>query len=253
MERSRPGFCGFDVVVLRSNWDYHFAPDQFLAWLDQRERAGVPIWNPPALVRWNLTKRYLCDLGTAGVPVVPTVVLEDHPEQLPALLHEHGWSRVVVKPLVSASAHDTTLVLAGDAARVADAIARGEIRQPVLVQPFLEEIRTRGEWSLVFIDGAFTHAVLKHPAATDFRVQPRLGGRAAAARPPAPVLRAAEKVLAALPLAPLYARVDGIEAGAGFRVMEVELNEPGLFFTYAPPRGRALRRGRPAAGVVSVT
>jgi glutathione synthase/RimK-type ligase-like ATP-grasp enzyme len=109
-----------------------------------------------------------------------------------------------------------------------------EIRSPVLVQPFVDEIRTRGEWSLVFIDGAFSHAVLKHPVSGDFRVQPRLGGRAAAATPPAHVLEAAQRTLAALPSAPLYARVDGVEPGPDFWVMEVELNEPGLFFTYAP-------------------
>lgn len=227
-------FDGFDAVVLRSNWDYHFTPDAFLGWLGRREAAGIPVWNPPGLVRWNLTKRYLLDLSSAGIPVVPTVVVDGDAEQLPALLAERGWATAVVKPLVSASAHDTVLVPMGDAPGVAAAIARGEIRAPVLVQPFVEEIRTRGEWSLVFIDGMFSHAALKHPAPHDFRVQPRLGGRAAAATPPLPVLTTAERVLAALPLPSLYARIDGVECGDAFLVMEVELNEPGLFFTYAP-------------------
>jgi glutathione synthase/RimK-type ligase-like ATP-grasp enzyme len=227
-------FEGFDAVVLRSNWDYHFAPEAFLAWLGGWEATRVRCWNPPALVRWNLTKRYLLDLAAAGVPVVPTVVIDGAPERLPALLAEQGWSTAVVKPVVSASAHDTVLVPLAEADRVAAAMTRGEIRTPALVQPFVEEIRTRGEWSLVFIDGAFTHAVLKHPAPDDFRVQPRLGGRAASATPPPAVLRAAERVVAALPLPPLYARIDGVEQEAGLRVMEVELNEPGLFFTHAP-------------------
>jgi glutathione synthase/RimK-type ligase-like ATP-grasp enzyme len=138
-------FADFAAVVLRSNWDYHFAPDAFLEWLEHRERTGIRLWNPPALVRWNLTKRYLLDLAAAGVPVVPTAVLEGPAEDLPALLAERGWATAVVKPLVSASAHDTTLVAPGEAARVASAIARGQIRSPVLVQPFVEEIRTRGD------------------------------------------------------------------------------------------------------------
>ena len=227
-------FEGFGAVVLRSNWDYHFAPQAFLDWLARWEAAGVRLWNPPPLVRWNLSKRYLLDLAAAGVPVVPTVLLDGATERLPALLLERGWATAVVKPAVSASAHDTVLVPIAEAGAVATAIARGEIRAPLLVQPFVEEIRTRGEWSLVFIDGTFTHAVLKHPGPEDFRVQPRLGGRARAAMPPPSILRAAEQVLAALPLAPLYARIDGVESGESFMVMEVELNEPGLFFTYAP-------------------
>lgn len=56
-----------------------------------------------------------------------------------------------------------------------------------------------------------------------------------AAPPSHGVLAAARAALAALPRAPLYARIDGVETRAGFQVMEVEVNEPGLFFTYAPP------------------
>src|SRR5262245_25553293 len=70
-------FTGFDAVVLRSNWDYHFEPEAFLAWLDRIERAGVRLFNPPALVRWNVSKRYLLALASAGVPTVATTVLDE--------------------------------------------------------------------------------------------------------------------------------------------------------------------------------
>lgn len=226
---------GFDAVVLRSNWDYHFDPEGFLAWLDRLERAGARIWNPPDLVRWNVSKRYLLALQAAGVPTVATVILEDETHAgLEALMAERGWSVAVMKPEISASAHDTRLVTDATMADAVAALASGTIRRPVLLQPFVEEIRTRGEWSLVFIDGALTHAVLKRPASGDFRVQPRLGGTAEALPAPDPVASAARAALAVLPVAPLYARIDGVETAAGFLIMEVEVNEPGLFFPYAP-------------------
>ena len=229
-------FDGFDAVVFRSNWDYHHEPEAFLAWLARGEAAGIAYWNPPALIRWNLSKRYLRDLERAGIPVVPTVILgEDDTDSLPALMAERGWPLAVVKPALSASGHQTTLVPAAEAGAVGRAIADGRIRRPVMVQPFVEEIRARGEWSLVFIDGVFTHAALKHPAPGDFRVQPSHGGRAVGARPDAAVVGAGRHALAALPVAPLYARVDGVETANGFVVMEVEAHEPGLFFPLAPP------------------
>jgi hypothetical protein len=118
-----------------------------------------------------------------------------------------------MKPEFGASAHDTRLVTDRTVAEVTAALETGEIRRPVMIQPFVEEIQSRGEWSLVFIDSAFTHAVLKRPATGDFRMQPRL---------------------------------DGVETPEGFQVMEVEVNEPGLFFTHAPPaaerRAEALLR-----------
>ena len=103
-------FTGFDAVVLRSNWDYHFEPEAFLAWLDRIERAGVRLFNPPALVRWNVSKRYLLALEAAGVPTVATTVLDDPTrEAIEASLGRHG-PVVVLKPAIAASAHGTRLV-----------------------------------------------------------------------------------------------------------------------------------------------
>jgi glutathione synthase/RimK-type ligase-like ATP-grasp enzyme len=169
------------------------------------------------------------------VPTVPTIVLEaDAAAQLPAALAQRAWATAVVKPLVSASAHDTVLIKNGDVAPVVTALTAGTIRQPVLVQPFVEEVVTAGEWSVVFIDGAITHTVLKRPGPGEFRVQPSYGGTAQALSAPAEVRAGARRALERLPLAPLYARIDGVETGEGFRVMEVEVIEPGLAFTLAP-------------------
>ena len=226
---------GFDAIVLRSNWDYHFEPDAFVGWLDRLERAGARVFNPPALVRWNLTKAYLLELGRAGVPTVATVILEDESRAgLEAVMAARGWSRVVMKPVISASAHDTRLVSAATLDEAAAALASGAMRRPVLIQPFVEEIQTRGEWSLIFIETEMTHAVLKRPAAGEFRVQPRLGGTVETPEPADAVRTVAHAALAALPAPPLYARIDGVETAAGFRIMEVEVNEPGLFFPHAP-------------------
>ena len=226
---------GFDAIVLRSNWDYHFEPDAFLGWLDRLERAGARVFNPPALVRWNLTKAYLLELARAGVPTVATVILEDESRAgLETVMAARGWRRVVMKPVISASAHDTRLVSAATMDEAVGALASGAMRRPVLVQPFVEEIQTRGEWSLIFIETEMTHAVLKRPAAGEFRVQPRLGGTVETPPPPDRVRTVARAALAALPVPPLYARIDGVETAAGFQIMEVEVNEPGLFFPHAP-------------------
>ena len=226
---------GFDAIVLRSNWDYHFEPDAFLGWLDRLEQAGARVFNPPALVRWNLTKAYLLELARAGVPTVATVILEDESRRgLETLMAARAWRRVVMKPVISASAHDTRLVSAATMDQAVDALASGAMRRPVLVQPFVEEIQTRGEWSLIFIETEMTHAVLKRPAAGEFRVQPRLGGTVETPPPPDRIRTVARAALAALPVPPLYARIDGVETAAGFQIMEVEVNEPGLFFPHAP-------------------
>jgi len=223
---------GHAAVILRSSWDYHLTPDHYLAWLGRCEEAGFNLWNPPALVRWNVSKRYLLDLETAGVAIVPTVVTSA--ERVADVLETRAWPTAVVKPAIGASAHGAQVVERAEGQALAQRIITAARDRDVVVQPFVEEIRSAGEWSLIFIDGELTHAVLKRPAAGDFRVQAAFGGKAERATPPESVIAAGRRAVAALPVAPLYARIDGVATRDGFLVMEAEVNEPALFFLQAP-------------------
>ena len=155
----------FAAVLVRSCWDYHRRLDEFLGWVARLETMGVPLWNPPALLRWNSHKRYLRDLGATGVATAPTRWLRRGEDVVLAeLLRAEEWPDAVVKPAVSASAFGTwraSLVTAAqDQARLAELLAVGD----VLVQPYLAEVRAPGEWSLLFYGGRYSHAVLKRPA-----------------------------------------------------------------------------------------
>ncbi len=224
----------YDRVVLRSVWDYHLRSDAFGAWLAAREREGAAMCNPPALVRWNAHKSYLRELGAGGVATIETAWLtRGSATALGALMDGRGWAEVVVKPAVSASAYRTFRAgRAEAAARQADLdaiLAEGD----ALVQPFAPEI-AEGEWSLVFLGGAFSHAVRKRPAASDFRVQEELGGRASTEDPGPALVAQAQAALAAAPGRAAYARVDGIVRGGAFVLMELELIEPVLYLARHP-------------------
>ncbi|MFT3913327.1 MAG: hypothetical protein QM704_04300 [Anaeromyxobacteraceae bacterium] len=209
---------GLDGVVVRSTWDYHLRGAEFLAWLDRLDVAGVPCVNPSALLRWNLDKRYLRGLAEAGVAVPDTVWLGPGERAgVAEVLRVRGWAAAVAKPLVSASAHRTELVTSG------------EVEGPAMLQALVPEIRSAGERSLVFLGGAFSHAVVKRPAAGDFRVQKELGGTWARQVPPAETVSFATRVLALAPVAPAFARVDLVETARGPVLMELEVLEPELF------------------------
>lgn len=228
----------FDLVVVRSTWDYTERAEDFLAWLERMEAAGVPLWNPAPLLRWNADKRYLRDLGAAGVPVIPTRWLDAGDRTpLAAVLEQAGWTRAVVKPVVSANARDTWATSTDrapeDEARFRALTGRGA----VMVQPFVDEIRDEGEWSLIFLGGAPSHAALKRPAGGDFRVQESHGGSTGPAVADAALWDAARRALAAVPHPWLYARVDGVRIGGRFHVMELEMLEPSLFFAVDPVAG----------------
>src|SRR5690606_9388824 len=107
----------------------------------------------------------------------------------------------VVKPAVSASAYRTLRLAPGDR-------LDGAPEGATMIQPYLPAIETEGETSLVFLGGAFSHAIRKVARPGDFRVQPEWGGIISAATPEADQMAAARAVLEAVEEPLLYARID---------------------------------------------
>ncbi len=222
----------FDLVVVRSTWDYTGRREAFLAWATGLRR----VCNAPALLDWSTDKRYLADLAGAGLAVVPTRAL-GAPDEVGA---EGG--RYVVKPTVSAGSRDTARYGPGDADRAARHVERllQEGRTPIL-QPYLDAVDGEGETGVVFLGGAYSHAIRKGPMLRPGAAPPDRAVWEEDIRPrdPAPADRAlAERVLAwvvgRFGAAPLYARVDLLPAPGGPLVLEVELVEPSLFLATAP-------------------
>jgi glutathione synthase/RimK-type ligase-like ATP-grasp enzyme len=216
----------FDAVLIRSTWDYHERRDAYVAWAHSVPR----LYNPAAVVAWNTDKTYLRGLADAGVPVVPTA-------WSPASLAEVPWDDVVVKPAVSAGARNT-LHCSRDSAEGAALLARIAAAGTAMVQPYLASVEDYGERSLLFVDGAHTHAVRRNPALStegDERYEARL---VAAADDELEVARAA---LAAAPGPLLYARVDVVRGDAGEPLLiELEVTEPQLFLRFSQPAAEAL-------------
>lgn len=226
-------WSSYDAVLLRTVWDYHLRYVEFAEWLGLLDKAGVPVLNESDLVRWNSDKRYLLQLRERGVAIVPSQVAAG--AGLRKVVAGLAGQEIVVKPTVSATAYQTVRGTAGseELDRKLDELDDGAA---YLVQPFQPEIQTEGEWSLIFVDGTFSHAVLKRPADGDYRVQDDFGGTAELLDPPVAVLESATAALGALDARyrPLYARVDGVVSNGRFLLMELELIEPYLFFPEAP-------------------
>lgn len=224
------GWEEFDAVVLRSCWEYHLRTEEFLDWVAFMEQRAIPVWNPPGVVRENADKHYLRRLAAEGVAIAPTVWLEKGDDfDLTSILEEQGWSQAVVKPVVSMSAYRTWMTTPSRAVQDNVEVREMLSRSGVMIQRFMSEVQTHGEWSFIFFMKDYSHAVLKRPKSGDFRVQQELGGRLAALRPPPGLLEQAQKIVRGIKEPLLYARVDAVEADGELILMELELIDPVLF------------------------
>lgn len=220
----------FDAVVLRSCWDYQQYPDEFLCVLAQINQRTL-LFNDLDIVRWNISKEYLRDISAAGVPVVPTLWQQEFDaEQVAGAFASFGSEEVIIKPVVSASAgHTYRLSAAGYQQKLSELEAVFSERKHML-QPFIDNVLEEGEFSLFYFDNRFSHAIRKVPKPGDFRVQEEHGGQLYLVQPDPELLLLAEQSLQAIPGKTLYARLDFIRYQQSYRVMELELIEPSLYF-----------------------
>jgi len=231
----------FDLLIVRSPWDYSISElhtKNFLSWLKELEDHKLRVVNNYAVINWNLDKHYLYELDQHGVRILPTEFLEPtdtHDKLFSAL---KAWGKIVVKPCVSAGARDTFLLkslLDLEAFLPQLNLIRGA--RSFMIQPFVDRICSEGEWSLVFLDESYSHAVLKKPQAGNWLVQDELGGSVSSINPPEMVRTVAEEIFQKLKdllhknygqkASLLYGRIDILP---GLFLGELELFEPELFF-----------------------
>jgi glutathione synthase/RimK-type ligase-like ATP-grasp enzyme len=223
-------WSSFDAIIIRSTWNYWSHAAAFYAWLDHLAALSVPVYNPPSVLRWNTDKRYLLDFASQGVRTIPTTLVPQG-SSFNLSTYLQTIPRVVIKPTIAAGGYHTFIATGpADQSRFDTMLAAGSL----LLQPFLPEIATHGEWSLLFFNNTFSHAVLKHPSPGEFRVQPQHGGSCSAATPPDYLITQAQKILHSLPHPLLYARLDGLDLNNTFTLMELEALEPQLFLSTSP-------------------
>ena len=220
-------------ILLRSTWDYHRVPTMFASWLQALEYSERATWNPPAVARGNVDKIYLKDLDAAGIAIPRTKWIDRiETETIERVLEEERWTSAVLKPRIAATAYGTFLVERGSSFtddELAPARACG-----AMLQELIPEVVERGEVSLVYLGGGFSHAVVKRATAGDFRVQKDFGGHVEATTPSPALLSFADNVMRQVPSTCLYARVDLVDSSRGPLLMELELIEPELYFSIVP-------------------
>lgn len=229
-------WSSYGAAIIGTTWDYWDHQDAFLETLAMIE-TQVPLFNPSGLVRWNSHKTYLKDLAGKGARLIPTLWLDKvDAASAAAAFDALGSDDLVFKRQVGAGAFGQHRLKRGE--------PLPDMPHPMMVQPFLEMIQREGEYSFVFIDGAFCHALIKRAAPGDYRIQSSYGGMEEAITPSASDLTAAEAILATLETPPLYARVDMLRgADGGLLLMELELIEPYLYPLQGPELGERMALG----------
>lgn len=216
----------FHILIVRSTWDYHKRIPQFLDWLQQVEHLNLH--NQAQTLRWNYKKTYLQRFEHAGFQTIPTEWFNstDQPD-LSRVLSDRGWTSAILKPVVGATAFQTFKIEANNVQDLEG--LKGNYPYGFMVQQYMPQISTQGEWSHVFFDKTYSHSVLKTAKKGDFRVQGDFGGRKQLLDVSTSYIKQCQQIVDFIHPVPLYARIDGLHIDDKLYIMEVELIEPELF------------------------
>lgn len=226
----------FALVIIRTPWDYHDDPDQFLQVLADIEQSTARLENPLDIVRWNIDKEYLKQLQQQGCPIVPTLFKQTLSDaDVMAAFDIFHSNQLIIKPSISASAIDTFPVSRSDWAGQRDKILPIFQHKIAMLQPFVSAVVEEGEYSLFYFAGELSHTILKTPQTGDFRVQEEYGGILKLVTPEPALKKAGQMAIDAIGQNLLYARVDLVRMpDNSFALMELELIEPSLYFNMDP-------------------
>lgn len=227
-------FTTADLVILRSNWDFHHHMDAFDAWLTNVAESAARLENAASLVRSHHHKSYILRYADHGVATPATIVLERFDGETAAnWMDAQGVDRAVCKPAWGASGHQVELLHRDQLMSSPPQFSDDDPRE-VLLQEFMPGI-SEGELAMVFLAGSFSHALRRVPAGHDFRINSQYGGTTILDENVDPgAIDFAQGVVDLVAPLPTYARIDIVRSGQAYVLMEVELNEPALGLHLAP-------------------
>lgn len=221
------------VILIREIWDYFHRYLEFSKWLDT-VTPHTNLINPASMIRWNLDKHYLKDLENRGINVCPSRFIEvGEQTSLTELQEQEGLDEFVIKPTVSGAARHTYRLNQDTFVKYESIFQKLIAKESMIIQPFQNNILSKGEVAYMIFGGKFSHAILKIAKEGDFRVQDDFGGTVQIYHPSDEEIAFTELVVTKTESLPVYARVDVIwDNNDDLAVAELELIEPELWFRF---------------------
>lgn len=224
-------FLKYDLLVIRSPWNYAQNFNQFHNWL-HLANSQVKVINPVAVIDENIDKRYLLKLADAGIEIIPTQILESVAGLNDIELYE---GKMVMKPVIGAGARGAFIV--DDYSNLVDLCQRhfSATETSLLVQSYLKEVDHPGEIAVVCCKGEIMHSVIKRPALSDGGHGDFAANVDTSTELTKFINHIMEFEIAGTQVSELvYSRVDVVPTAEGFKLMELELIEPFLFLPMNP-------------------
>jgi glutathione synthase/RimK-type ligase-like ATP-grasp enzyme len=219
----------YDFIIIKSTWNYFDFPVNWYKWLELLNHLRIPTLNSLKTIKWNSDKIYLQDILCQDLQVIQSEWVEDPAALTINIFEKFASDEIVIKPRIGGGAKDTFRITRKEFSEKKTNLKELLRSSNMLIQPFMRQISTSGEYSFIFIGGELSHVVLKKPKKGEFRVQHLFGGTIERAWVSEAYVAQATAFVDKFAPSCLHARVDMIDVDGRLFLMELELIEPYLF------------------------
>lgn len=232
-------YHNFDLVVVRSIWGYEKNMATFEKFLNKLLEKNVQVLNDISIMKNNYGKeKQFRLLDKYDIPHVETIFIPACCKDIALEVKENLTEEMIIKPSISASGNNTYLI--NSASKRKNSLSLKEVNSKfksinkttsLMLQPFMKEI-DEGEISLIYIDGKFSHAIMRFPSLFN-----NYKGISYISNVPKELFSLGAKVLKIKEYQnALFERIDVVKVDDKYIVMELELVEPDFFIRNIPSK-----------------
>ena len=229
-------YSKYDALIIRSIWGYQDYIKSFIEWLNSLND-NIKVFNNTNIILSNLNKyEQFKILDENKIPHIETTFInKDNLDDIKKIYDKH--KDIVIKPIISGSGNNTFIISDKinknniEITKVKEKFDKvlNEVNNYIMVQPFIKEIDD-GELSVVVIDAKISHAAIRYTNIFNNLNQIKVVDLKDLDDK---VLKIVNKCIEIKEYKDsLYMRIDLVKINDDYKIMELELVEPQLFFEF---------------------
>lgn len=235
----------YDALIIRSIWGYQDYIKSFIEWLNNLNNSNIKVFNDTNIIVSNLNKyEQFKILDENKIPHIETTFInKDNLDDIKKIYDKH--KDIVIKPIISGSGNNTFIISDNikknniEISEVKEKFNKvlNEVNNYIMVQPFIKEIDD-GELSVVVIDAKISHAAIRYTNIFNNLNQIKIADLKDLDDK---VLKIVNKCMGIKEYKDsLYMRIDLVKINDDYKIMELELVEPQLFFEFKQNKSKLI-------------
>lgn len=230
-------YTKYDALIIRSIWGYQDYIEAFIDWLNMLKEKNIKVFNNIDILLSNLNKyEQFKILDNNNLRHIDTFFIKKENINVINSIYKE-YKDIVLKPIISGSGNNTFIIsdnIKKNNIKIENVKEKfdkvlNKVNNYIMVQPFVKEIND-GELSVVIINNKISHAAIRYINVFNNVNQIKIINVNDLDKKVLDIVKKCQNIKEYKDA--LYIRIDLVKIENEYKIMELELVEPQLFFEF---------------------